>query len=100
MEFLRLQVLEQQNIIDDLSKVQPSVISPAYSHSHINTPQGLLHVQLFAFTQPCRLKLVKCFTIEHKQCSSNNYHEDDIHIKDKDFIFYQVLFHLSGIVIC
>lgn len=45
MEFLRLQVLEQQNIIDDLSKVQP-----AYSKSHINTPHGLLHVkQLFAF---------------------------------------------------
>lgn len=36
MEFLRLQVLEQQNIIDDLSKVQTdtaSVLSPAYSYS-------------------------------------------------------------------
>lgn len=37
MEFLRLQVLEQQNIIDDLSKVQPSAMSPARSHSHANT---------------------------------------------------------------
>lgn len=36
MEFLRLQVLEQQNIIDDLSKVQPSVIS-APTPSHRNT---------------------------------------------------------------
>lgn len=57
MEFLRLQVLEQQNIIDDLSKVQPSIISPAYTHSRTNAPQGLLHVQFQPALTCCRLAI-------------------------------------------
>lgn len=41
MEFLRLQVVEQQNIIDDLTKVQikPFILPLILVHLHTITPE-------------------------------------------------------------
>lgn len=95
MEFLRLQVLEQQNIIDDLSKVQSSLFL-------LLTPTD---------TQTPLMDYYRCnylpgnvagsqFSIEHKHYDGSKHHADDVYYKNEEelllvFMMLYVLLHLS-----